>query len=187
MQIHMNTPRIAVYCSARENLPQNWVEAARTLGQWIGSRGATLVYGGVNAGLMTIVANAAKNAGAKVVGVIPARLRARVCPANDMKLTTGSLDERKRTMDILSDIFVVLPGGYGTLDEFATTFSYLNFTRQPRPIVLANLDGIFDPLLEQLNLMCRHGLIDPEAMTILHVCRTIEEVESTLATLTPNN
>ena len=176
----MKTPRIAVYCSARENLPQHWTDAAAAVGRWIGDRGATLVYGGVDAGLMTIVANAAKKHGAGVVGVIPARLRGRVCPANDIKLCTGSLDERKRTMDILSDIFVVLPGGYGTLDEFATTFSYLNFTGQSRPIILANLDGIYNPLLAQLEAMLAAGLLDAHALNNLHVCTNIEQIETAL-------
>lgn len=180
----MKTPRIAVYCSARENLPQHWKDAAAALGRWIGNRGATLVYGGVDAGLMTIVATAAKANGAGVVGVIPARLRGRVCPANDIKLCTGSLDERKRTMNILSDIFVVLPGGYGTLDELATTFSYLNFTHQNRPIILANLDGIYDPLLAQLEAMRTAGLLDAGAMDVLHVCHSIDEIESTLNDVT---
>lgn len=180
----MNSLKIAVYCSARENLPQHWVEAASCLGRWIGSHGYTLVYGGVNAGLMTVVAGAAKASGATVVGVIPARLRGRVCPANDIKLCTGSLDERKRTMDILSDIFVVLPGGYGTLDEFATTFSYLNFTHQSRPIIMANLDGLYDPLLAQLDAMKNAGLLDAEALDNLHVCRSIDHMESTLDHLT---
>lgn len=176
----MNRLRVATYCSAREGLPEAWVHAARSLGKWIGEHGATLVYGGVDAGLMHHVAMEAKAFGAEVVGVFPARLRDRVCPANDLKLTTGSLDERKRVIDILSDVFVVLPGGYGTLDEFATTFSYLNFTRQPRPVVIVNLNGLYDHLLAQLNVMVEAGLLVPEAMEILHVATSEQELAQIL-------
>ena len=181
--ITMKPLRIAVYCSSRPELPQAWQDAARQVGRRIGELGATLVYGGVDAGLMSIVAHSAKDAGAQIVGVIPSRLLSRVCEANDIKLSTGSLHERKQVMDIMSDIFIVLPGGYGTLDEFANTFSYLNFTRQWRPIILMNLDGIYDHLLEQLAVMRRHGLLKPETMEVLHVCNNIEEFEPLLTSL----
>ncbi|MBD5182675.1 MAG: TIGR00730 family Rossman fold protein [Bacteroidales bacterium] len=172
----MNTLRIAVYCSAREGLPESWKESARRVGQMIGSKGATLVYGGVDAGLMSIVANNVKVAGGRVVGIIPARLRNRYCPANDIQLSTGSLHERKRVMDIMSDLFIVLPGGYGTLDELATTFSYLNFTHQKRPVILLNLDGVYDPLIAQFEVMKSYGLLDAHTLDILHISPDVDHL-----------
>lgn len=165
-----NNITIAVYCSAVPDLPEHWQEGARTTGRWIGEHKATLVYGGVDAGLMTTVARATHEAGGRVVGVVPTRRREWASPYNDIVVPTSDLNERKGTMQLLADAFVVLPGGYGTLDEFSTSFSYINFTDQPdKHIVLYNADGLYDPLLEQLRRMVDAGLLRPSALDIVRV------------------
>lgn len=173
---------IAVYCSSMENLPAQWQVCARTVGEWIGRHGASLVYGGVNSGLMKVVAQATKKNGGKVVGVVPARRRYDASPLNDVKVPTSDLNDRKGVMQMLGDAFVVLPGGYGTLDEFTTSFSYLNFTHQPKPIILYNPGGIYDPLLEQLRRMVDLGLMTPDKIEIIHAVPTDEQLIETLDT-----
>lgn len=159
---------VAVYCSATPDLPEHWQAGARAVGQWIGRHEAQLIYGGVDAGLMSVVASATKDSGGRVVGVVPGRRRLDASALNDVKVPTSDLNDRKGVMQMLGDIFVVLPGGYGTLDEFTTSFSYLNFTQQKeRPIIVYNADGIFTPVLEQFRLMVRHGLMHAEAMDII--------------------
>ena len=161
---------VAVYCSAVNDLPEHWQEGARVTGRWIGGRKATLVYGGVGAGLMTEVARSTHEAGGRVVGVVPTRRREWASEYNDIVVPTSDLNERKGTMQLLADAFVVLPGGYGTLDEFSTSFSYINFTDQPdKHIVLYNPDGLYDPLLEQLRRMVDARLLRPMALDILTV------------------
>ena len=161
---------IAVYCSAVDGLPEHWQEGARVTGRWIGRHGAMLVYGGVEAGLMTIVARETKECGGRVVGVVPSRRRDWSSPYNDIVVPTSDLNERKGTMQLLADAFVVLPGGYGTLDEFSTSFSYINFSEQPgKHIIIFNPDGLYDPLLEQLRRMVDAGLLRAEAMNVLRV------------------
>lgn len=172
--------KIVVYCSSVEDLPQYWQESAVVTGRWIGSHGGQLIYGGVNSGLMRITAQAAKEAGANVVGIVPARRRAQASPLNDTVVPTSDLNDRKGVMQMLGDIFVILPGGYGTLDEFTTSFSYLNFTRAKRPMIIYNIDGIFDPLLSQLNLMADKGLMPRENLDILTVASTVEELSKAL-------
>lgn len=172
---------IAVYCSAVADLPESWQEGARIAGQWIGSHGATLVYGGVDAGLMTVVARAAKESGARVVGVVPTRRREWSSPYNDIVVPTSDLNERKGTMQLLADAFVVLPGGYGTLDEFSTSFSYINFNEQQgKSIIIYNPDGLYDPLLEQLRRMVEAGLLRPRALDVLTVASTPGEIAEAL-------
>lgn len=83
-------------------------------------------------------------------------------------------------MQMLGDIFVILPGGYGTLDEFTTSFSYLNFTRAKRPMIIYNADGIFDPLLAQLNLMADNALMPRENLDILTVVYNTEDLVKAL-------
>lgn len=177
---------VAVYCSAVAGLPEEWQEGARLTGRWIGEHGGQLVYGGVDAGLMTVVAEAAHRAGAKVVGVVPTRRREWASAYNDIVVPTSDLNERKGTMQLLADTFVVLPGGYGTLDEFSTSFSYINFTDQPsKHIVLYNPGGLYDPLLEQLRRMVEARLLRPQAMDILHVASTPEQIVEILNELHP--
>lgn len=162
------TMRVVVYCSAAEALPDHWREGAAAIGRWIGERGATLVYGGVNAGLMTETAAAARAAGARIVGVVPVRRSNMASPLNDIQISVADLNERKATMELLGDVFVVLPGGYGTLDELASTFAYINFTKQiGKHIVIYNPDGIFDPLMTQLDLMAEAGLMRPASRDVI--------------------
>ncbi|MDE6160623.1 MAG: TIGR00730 family Rossman fold protein [Muribaculaceae bacterium] len=176
-----DTITIAVYCSAVADLPEHWQEGARATGEWIGRHKGTLVYGGVDAGLMTVVARTAHLNGARVVGVVPARRREWSSQYNDIVVPTSDLNERKGTMQLLANAFVVLPGGYGTLDEFSTSFGYINFTDQPdKHIVLFNPDNLYDPLIEQLHRMVETRLLRPSALDILHVVRTPEEIVSTL-------
>lgn len=172
---------IAVYCSAVDGLPAKWQEGARVTGHWIGSHGAMLVYGGVEAGLMTIVARETKESGGRVVGVVPSRRREWSSPYNDIVVPTSDLNERKGTMQLLADAFVVLPGGYGTLDEFSTSFSYINFSEQSgKRILIYNPDGLYDPLLEQLRRMIDAGLLRPAAMEVISVVAEPERIAEAL-------
>ncbi|MCH5221402.1 MAG: TIGR00730 family Rossman fold protein [Muribaculaceae bacterium] len=175
--------KIVVYCSSVDNLPDAWQEATRAVGHWIGQNGAQLIYGGVDSGLMHTVALATKEAGGKVVGIVPARRRALASPLNDEKVPTSDLNERKSIMQMLGDAFVVLPGGYGTLDEFMTSFSYLNFTMQRKPIIIHNADGIFDHVLAHLKLMAERGLMPAECLEILTETHTTDQLVDALNSL----
>ena len=172
--------RIGVYCSVASALPEKWIADARTFGVWIGKHGIELVYGGVNAGLMATIADAAKSAGSKIVGVVPVRRFDCEWPHNDIRIPAADLCERKNTILMLSDAFVVFPGGYGTLDELISTFAHLNFTEQHKPLIVYNADGIFDPFMQQLNLFVEYGLMKAEALGLLQTVRTVDELTETL-------
>lgn len=175
--------RIAVYCSSKDHLPESWREAARITGDTIGNLGATLIYGGVDAGLMAETAKAAKIAGAKIVGIVPHRRFKDASPLNDMQVPTSDLNDRKGTMQLLADFFVVLPGGYGTLDEFSTSFSYINFNDVPtKQIILHNPDGLYDHLLEQLKKMASLGLMNPLSLDVIRVTSTPDELAEVIKT-----
>jgi len=160
-----------------DNLPEYWQEGARAVGTWIGKNKFQLVYGGVDAGLMCVAARACKNAGGTVVGIVPTRRANLASPFNDVRVPTADLNDRKGVMQLLSDTFVVLPGGYGTLDEFAASFGYINFTmRRDKRVILFNPDGIFDPLLAQLDRFVERGLMTPAPLKVLVVATTVEEL-----------
>lgn len=143
--------KFAVYCSSRANLATEYVQAAFATGNWIGKNRHELVYGGVNAGLMHTVAQAAHDAGAKITGVIPEIFSHRADTLNDEIITTRNLNDRKAKMIDLADAFIVLPGGLGTIDEWIATLSALVVDGDTkRKIIVANINGIFDNTVAQI-------------------------------------
>jgi len=147
--------RIAVYCSSRENLGEEVTSQALDVAGAIGRLGCDIIYGGVNAGLMHMVASAAHDAGAFVTGVIPEIFRHRADPLCDKIIFTSDLNVRKGTMISNSDIFIVLPGGLGTIDEWISTISDIMVREKTdpnadRPILVLNINGMYDGIVSQL-------------------------------------
>lgn len=167
---------VVVYCSAAESLPEIYRQAAQAVGKWIGEHGAQLVYGGVHAGLMRETAQATHNAGGKVVGVVPSRKRHVASELNDVMVPTADLNHRKNAMQMLGDVFVVLPGGYGTLDELCTAFGYLSFTSQERPIIIYNPDGIYKHFFALLDDMAARNVLRVDRSKILFEAKTITQL-----------
>lgn len=166
---------VAVYCSAADNLKQEWIDAATAVGRWIGENGATLVYGGVDAGLMKAVAFEAKKLMSKIVGVVPTRRLSAASALNDLQIPSADLNDRKATMQLLSDVFVVLPGGYGTLDEMMTAFAYINFTGElSKRILMYNPDGLFDNLIAQFHRFVDAGLMAERCLSCLIVEQSLD-------------
>ncbi len=145
---------VAVYCSSRQGLEQEYIDLAQALGRWIGANGHTLVYGGVNAGLMHEVAQACHDAAGHIVGINIEAFKHRTDALVDEVIYTADLGERKAKMYQLADTFVVLPGGLGTADEWIATLSQLVVDGdESRIIVVANLHGLYDSLLRYLDEM----------------------------------
>jgi uncharacterized protein (TIGR00730 family) len=145
---------VAVYCSSSDAVDPAYLEQADAFGAALGSRGHTLVYGGASVGSMGRVARAAKAAGGRVVGVIPAAM-VDVEIANpdcDELEITIDLRERKAMMDDRADAFVALPGGFGTLEELFEILTAKQLGWHRRPVVLLDLDDFWRPLLD----LCRH-------------------------------
>ena len=143
---------IAVYCSSRPHLDKRYRDVARALGHWIGENEHALVYGGVDAGLMHVVADAVHESGSQVVGVVTrnfATMSDRLC---DRLIVADSLNDRKARMYAISDLHVVLPGGVGTIDEWLSALSQMVVDkREGAGIVVVNMDRLFDHTLEQLH------------------------------------
>lgn len=177
---------IAIYCSASSNLPRELIDDATHLGAWIGANSCRLVYGGVDAGLMSAVASAAKTSGAEIVGVVPVRRYDKESPLNDVSIHVAELSDRKRTMELLADVFIALPGGFGTLDELMSAFAHLNFTGLSKPVLLYNAGGIFDPLLEQFDLMVERGMMAPHCLSVLHVADSMPRLVEILNNILNN-
>ena len=168
---------ICVFCSANDVAPQ-YVAAAEKLGRWLGREGHTLVYGGANLGLMEAVARAAHEAGATVVGVVPAILEktGRASDHIDVRVLCDSLDDRKAIMVERSDLFVALPGGVGTLDEIFTVVAAASIGYHHKRVVLLNIDGFWDSLLAMLDDLQSKGVLRPGLKETLTVVTEVETV-----------
>lgn len=168
--------KIVVYCSSKEDINQVYKEDAALIGHRIGASGAELVYGGIGKGLMRIVATETLSAGGRVVGVVPVARRSMAFEDNTETIMARDLNDRKNRMIVLGDAFVVLSGGYGTLDELLSTFAFLTFTGDTcKKIVVINRDGLFDPVFEQLQLMASRGLLDAEIIGRIGIASDADE------------
>ena len=147
--------RIAVYCSAKDAIPEEYLSLGDALGRWIGESGHTLVYGGATGGLMSRVSNAAKAAGAHVVGVIPSRIIAsgRKAENCDYLIEVDSMSDRKQRMRDEADVIVCLPGSYGTLDEMMDATSSAIVGEHRKQTYVLNYKGFYDPLKAQIERM----------------------------------
>ncbi len=143
--------KIVVYCSANSDLPHEIVDIASALGRWIGEGGHTLVYGGVNAGLMHVTAQAAREAGCKrIVGIVPKFFKHRADPLCTKLKLARDLNDRKSMLIGNGDVFVVLPGGLGTIDEWVSTLSHIVVEGSDRAIIVVNYKGMYLAQTEQL-------------------------------------
>lgn len=154
---------VGVYCASSFGANPSFLRGAQELGTLLGERGMTLVYGGARVGLMGAVADAVLTTGGHVIGVIPdSMIQHEVAHAGlpDLRVV-ASMHERKAVMAELSDAFVSLPGGYGTMDETFEILTWAQLGLHNKPCVLCNLDGYYDLLLSCLDGMVTEGLVRP--------------------------
>jgi uncharacterized protein (TIGR00730 family) len=156
--------RICVFCGANTGSRPEYANAARELASLMASRGIGLVYGGGNIGLMGIIADAMLEAGGEVIGVIPASLVAReVAHRGVTELrVVQTMHERKALMNELSDAFIAMPGGFGTLDEFFEILTWSQLGIHCKPSGLLNVAGYYDDLLVMLDHGVMEKLLRPE-------------------------
>ncbi len=142
--------RICVFCGSSRGARPAYTEAASALGRHLAAQKLAVVYGGSNIGLMRVVADAALAAGGEVIGVIPHAFLAReVAHAELSNLrVVGSMHERKALMAELSDGFIALPGGFGTIEEFCEILTWTQLGIQKKPAGVLNVEGYYNDLLK---------------------------------------
>lgn len=161
--------RVCVYCASSPGTNPAIQQATVALGRLLAAEGLGLVYGGGSVGLMGLVATTVMEAGGTVVGVIPRRLFPKEIAHRGLTelIEVGSMHERKTTMFELSDAFVALPGGFGTLEEVAEVTTWAQLGIHQKPIGLLNVAGYYDPLLAWLERGVSEGLLRPENRSLL--------------------
>src|SRR5882757_10442798 len=154
---------VCVYCGSGSGSNPRFTEAAIGLGKSFAENKIRLVYGGGSVGLMGAVAKSVLDHGGSVTGIIPEFLRARENALTSVQemIVTPDMHERKRLMFERSDAFVALPGGIGTLEELVEQLPWLQLGRHPKPILLANIDNFWEPLLSLLSHMRATEFIRP--------------------------
>ena len=155
---------ICVYCGSNAGSKPAYTERAIALGDRIAKEGLQLVYGGGNVGLMGIVADAVLAAGGEVVGVIPEQLvNWEVAHKGVTRLeVVANMHERKMRMFDLSDAFVALPGGFGTLDEMFEMLTWRQLGIGDKPCAFLDVDGFYAPLLQMIDRMVAERFLHPE-------------------------
>lgn len=179
---------VCVFCGSQPGRRPEYVEAAREMGRLLATNGIELVYGGGHVGLMGAMADAALVNGGRVIGVIPEHLmRPEVAHLGLSELlVVDSMHTRKRTMAMRSDAFIVLPGGFGTLDEMFEMLTWRQLRLQDKPVGLVNVEGYFDSLLALLTHAADEGLIRSEHLGLLTVESTPQRLLERLIAHAPD-
>ncbi len=169
---------LCVFCGSQMGTNPAYAEAARSLGAGLAARGITLVYGAGGIGLMSQLADAVLAGGGRVVGVIPEHLARREVqhPGLSETVVTGDMLSRKRVMFDRSDGFVILPGGFGTLDEFFEVLTWKQLDQLAKPVLVLDSEGYWAPLFDLLGHVTAEGFAPPAAPRFVTVVRSTDDV-----------
>jgi len=152
---------VCVYCGSNFNGDEKLRSAIKHLAQNLANHNITLVYGGGRVGVMGIIADDVLELGGKVIGVIPQFLMDKEVGHSGVTemIVTDNMHQRKQKMADLSDGFIILPGGFGTLEEFFEVLTWLQLGLHNKPIGVLNVDGFYDPLFAQMDVMVKHRFL----------------------------
>jgi uncharacterized protein (TIGR00730 family) len=178
---------ICIYCGSSPGTDPAYMKSARTIGALIAAQGHTLVYGGGNVGLMGAAADAALKGGGEVIGVIPQDLLEKEVGHGAVTelIAVNSMHERKMKMASLSDCFIALPGGIGTLEEITEVLTWNQLGFHAKACGLLNVNGFFDSLLNMLDEMVEKRFLKAEHRAQLLVAATPQEILTTALTYEP--
>jgi uncharacterized protein (TIGR00730 family) len=162
---------LCVYCGSRPGLEPAFAEVAHSVGEWIGSRGGQLVYGGGRNGLMGIVAESTLAAGGRVVGIIPKALVEKEWAHQGCTElhVVDTMHERKRLMADRADAFLALPGGIGTFEEFFEVWTWRQLGYHDKPVGLLNVAGYYDGLMAFIRTGVQQQFMNEWQMALIRV------------------
>ncbi len=170
---------IAVYCAASQSNCLTFDDRTEKLGNWIAKKNHTLVYGGGNTGLMGVVATSVMNAGGQVIGVMPQFFVDREIAKKDITTLhiVETMSERKNKMIELSEVYIALPGGPGTLEEIAEVVSWVRVGQTNGICIFYNIEGYYDYLEAFFNHMVTTNLLSKEDRKQIYFAKSLEEIE----------
>ncbi len=180
--------RLAIYCGSASPADPRYIELARSVGEALAQRGIGVVYGGGRLGLMGAVASGALGAGGEVIGVIPEALAGSEVANTDCTelRIVGGMHERKAAFTDLSDGFINLPGGVGTMDEMWEAVSWAQLGYHSNPVGLLNAYGFYDHLIAFNRHMAEVGFVRPAHQGILIAEESLDRLLDRMADYTPH-
>ena len=169
---------ITVFCGSSFGSDEIYKEQAILLGQTLAKQNIQLVYGGANVGLMGAVADGALQEGGKAIGVLPHFLQSKEIAHQDLTelILVETMHERKTKMNNLCDGVIVLPGGYGTLEEFFEMITWAQLGLHKKPIAILNINGFYDDLIKLVQNMVDKGFLKQINQEMLLVSDSIDEL-----------
>lgn len=172
---------ITIFCGSQPGHDPLYTLHAQLLGALLAARGIGLIYGGGNKGIMGAVANAVLTAGGTVKGIIPELLKSREHAHDSLTEleVVADMHERKRRL-YAADAFIILPGGYGTLDELFEAITWNQLVIHDKPILILNTAGFYNTLIQHMHQMQKHGFLYGDWQQAVHVFSTPEELVSSL-------
>ena len=175
--------KICVFCSANQQIDPEFFTLTEELGKWVAENGHTIVYGGVNQGLMECVAKATKEAGGHTIGIVPMLVEdtGRISDYVDVDIPCDNLSDRKQLMMDQSDVFIALPGGIGTLDEVFTIAASATIGYHQKRVILYNMKGFWNSLISMLDDLQTRGVIRQQWQDWIAVANSLEDIERLLA------
>ncbi|MBY0316718.1 MAG: TIGR00730 family Rossman fold protein [Bdellovibrionales bacterium] len=171
--------RICIFCSSKLNFVEELVRTSKEFALWMASRRHTLVYGGATVGMMGLLADGVLEGGGEVVGVIPRAMFAAEVPHRKIQtlLEVEDLMERKKEMIKRSDVFVILPGGVGTLDELLEVITWKSIGLITHPIVILNIDGFWNSFFSMMSDLKNKKVLDENLLESYSVVNSYSELK----------
>ena len=174
--------KICIFCSANQQIDPDFFSMTEELGLWAAKNGHSIVYGGVNQGLMECLGKAVHEAGGQAIGVIPKIVEksGRISDYVDVEIPCDNLHDRKQLMEDKADVFIALPGGIGTLDEVFTITASATIGYHDKKVILYNMKGFWDSLIALLDDLQAKGFTRKNWRTHIEVANTFEELQELL-------
>lgn len=178
---------VAVFCGSSEGNDQKIIDQAYQLGQTLAQRQIALVYGAAKIGIMGKVAQGVIDQNGKTIGVIPIFLKTKEIVNTELTelIVTDNMHDRKVIMYEKSGGFLIIPGGFGTMDEFFEITTWGQLGLHTKPIGILNINGYYDPLIAQCKLMVERGFLKQENFDAVVVDNTIEGILEKMKTYKP--
>ncbi len=168
---------IGLFCASSNDIDNCYFEESAIIGRWIGEHQKRLIYGGANVGLMEATAGQVKKHGGSITGIITHRIcdygKASLLP--DELIRVETLGERKQAIMDKSDIFIALPGGFGTLDEIFTVIAAGHLGYHDKKVIFCNTNGFYNSLIDQMNLFYREFFASPHYKDYYRIATNAEE------------
>lgn len=174
---------VCVYCGSSSRVAESYKTAARDLGKILADNNVDLVYGGGQVGIMGILADAVLAAGGSVTGIIPEFLFEKEVGKGDVTdlVRVDSMHERKQKMAEMSDAFVALPGGFGTMDETFEILTWRQLSLHNKPTIIVDIDGYWSPLITLMDHIIDEGFASPDNRRLYDVVTCVDDILPAIA------